>query len=238
MMEKSLSKSGMSGSTLKLIAIFCMLLDHIASVVLELDPIYSFGMVPQIKMLFNTLGRISFPIFAFLIVEGFVHTSNIKKYIVRLFAFAIISELPFNLAFSGEFSILSANNVFYTLAIGLLTVYVIDKFNKSITVQLAITFAMAMVTAILGTDYSFIGIFIIVGFYIFREDKAALTICMSILFSYMFVIKKSVGYLGMFLSLPLILSYNGEKGLSLKYVFYVFYPVHLIILFSIAQLFN
>ena len=101
----------MSGHSLKLIAIVTMLIDHIGLV-----------LFPEV-MILRCIGRLSFPIFAFLIVEGFEHTSDFKKYMVRILLFGLMSEIPYNLMISGKFIDFTHQNVFFTFAIGLMMLY-------------------------------------------------------------------------------------------------------------------
>jgi hypothetical protein len=131
---------GISGSTLKLIAIFTMLIDHTAATILEktlmargmgllnttdtvaLAQFYAEnGLIYAIYMIMRLIGRIAFPIFCFLLVQGFLHTRNVTKYAIRLALFAAISEIPFDLAFNNKILEYSHQNVFFTLLIGLLT---------------------------------------------------------------------------------------------------------------------
>ena len=136
-MEK---KKGISGSTLKMIAIVTMLIDHIGAAVLarllmvnglgELDQTNTDAIMQWLSAngaLYGTytvmrmIGRVAFPIFCFLLVEGFLHTHDVKKYAMRLGLFALLSEIPFDLAFSSKILEFNYQNVFFTLFIGLLT---------------------------------------------------------------------------------------------------------------------
>lgn len=105
----------LSGFTLKCIAMVTMLIDHIGYV---LFPGY---------VIFRIIGRLAFPIYCFLLVEGAVHTSNWKKYLGRLFLFALISEIPFNLAIGGKLWYPASQNVFFTLFLGLLAILLLQK---------------------------------------------------------------------------------------------------------------
>lgn len=115
-------KKGISGSTLKLVAIGTMLIDHTAASVLE-RILYSGNNYSNtlniIYVIMREIGRLAFPIFCFLLVEGIVHTHNKWKYAMRLAAFALISEIPFDLAFYGKPFFFGNQNVFFTLLIGL-----------------------------------------------------------------------------------------------------------------------
>ena len=134
---------GISGSTLKMIAIVTMLIDHIGAVVLArlliVQGVNSIDTSSQNAVMqwltqnatlyytytaMRMIGRIAFPIFCFLLVEGFLHTHDVKKYALRLGAFALISEIPFDLTFSGKVLDFQYQNVFFTLFIGLLTMMV------------------------------------------------------------------------------------------------------------------
>jgi hypothetical protein len=120
------NRRGFSGSTLKLVAIITMLIDHIGAAVLSrivfADGSHISESVP-LYLVYNgmrTIGRLAFPIFCFLLVEGFLHTRNVIKYAIRLAVFALISEIPFDLALFGKTFYSGYQNVFFTLLIGLL----------------------------------------------------------------------------------------------------------------------
>lgn len=237
-MEQSIGvrKKGLSNSSLKMIAISMMLLDHISTIVLTTENLFAVPYMPIIADSFHFLGRMAFPIFAFLIVEGFYHTSNLKKYMGRLLAFAFISEIPYDFAFVSSFFDPMLQNVFFTLFIGLITVYFVDRYKGSTIIQFAVVFIFSIISLFVKCDYEIIGIVMMVMFYIYREDKRALAAVMLVIFSFFAIVYNNWMYLGVFLSMPLILMYNGEKGNSLKYVFYGFYPVHLIVLAIIAKI--
>ena len=116
-------QKGLSGSTLKLIAIITMLIDHIGAAVIARLLIAGQGseMLYKIYYAMRAVGRVAFPIFCFLLVEGFFYTGSRKKYALRLFGFALLSEIPFDLAFSGKILEFGYQNVFFTLLIGLLS---------------------------------------------------------------------------------------------------------------------
>lgn len=145
-----MKSKGISGSTLKIIAIFAMILDHIAwclfEPVIHSDNIFGYSSniyfnyheaIPTLRILslaFHAVGRITFPIMLFLMVEGLMHTRSKKKYIRNMLIFALLSEVPFNLAlylkplvFTGTFPFIHINNVFFTLALGLIAVAVGEK---------------------------------------------------------------------------------------------------------------
>ena len=141
-------KSGIPGSTIKLIAIIAMFIDHTAAVILERMMMRAGYMLATISqdslsnwigehrllyvsyMVMRLIGRFGFPIFCFLLVEGFLHTHNRVKYALRLFLFALISEVPFDFAFRGEWFYSDYQNVFFTLFIGLLALCAFSFFQK------------------------------------------------------------------------------------------------------------
>lgn len=233
-------KWGISGSTLKIIAIVTMLIDHIGAAILERGFFYSISygqlMAGELSFIYNldiicrSIGRISFPIFCFLLVEGFLHTHNIKKYALRLFAFCAISEIPFDLAFFGGITF-QYQNVFFTLLLGLLVLIICEKLeDKNIlgkVGQIIVMMVGALIAQMLHTDYGAFGVFFIFILYFLRNYKLAQII---------------VGAVSIFwektapLAFIPIYFYNGKRGINLKYVFYLFYPVHMIVLYLIRIL--
>lgn len=218
----------MSTFVLKLIAIVTMLIDHIAVVFIPNNT--------WMYLVCRIIGRVSFPIFAFLLVEGFFHTRNIKKYLVRLGIFALVSEIPFDLAFYNSYMHLEHQNIFFTLFLGLLAIYLINTVEKkyqgkAVLVNLAnaaITIGFCFAAALLQSDYRFMGILIIVAFYLFRGNKLLLVISLIIV---------SGNWVQAFSALSVIpiAFYNGKKGRNIKYFFYVFYPAHLLILYLLHK---
>lgn len=220
----------MNGLTLKLIAIITMLIDHATAVLVPEGTIYYW--------IGRSIGRLAFPIFCFLIVEGLLHTRDVKKYLIRLGAFAFISEVPFDLAFHNTFYYPEYQNVFFTLFFGLVAIYVLDyleksdkKFNlQTISILKALTIIIACGAAyFLKTDYSFFGIIQILIFYLFRTRKVTSAILVLLLNIFMNTLQGLAA-----LSMIFIWFYNGERGPKFnKYVFYAFYPVHILILYLI-----
>ena len=216
----------MSTFALKIIAVVTMLIDHAAVV-----------FIPSNTMLYlicRIIGRLAFPIFAFLLVEGFFHTRNIKKYLARLGVFALISEVPFDLASYNKYMHWDHQNIFFTLFLGLMAIYLINFVEKKyvakpVFVNIAnalITVVFCFTAALIKADYRAIGILLIVAFYLFRGNKPLLIISMII-------ISGSLIQAFYTLSLIPIFLYNGKKGRNIKYFFYVFYPAHLLILYLI-----
>lgn len=252
-------KKGITGSTLKIIAIITMLIDHIGAVILERTPAVSYGMYQLtmnnlgniseviqnngaivVYMIFRLIGRLGFPIFCFLLIEGFLHTRNVWKYAFRLFLFSLISEIPFNLAFRRNIFDTGYQNVFFTLLLGLLALILIQLVekklasNKILQYLLIIPIAFVfMLTAelLIQCDYGASGVLTIVIMYLLRRNKVLEMTGGCIILT-------AMNYLEItsFFTLIPVYKYNGERGLRLKYVFYAFYPVHLLILYMIVRL--
>lgn len=230
----------MSAFVLKVIALISMVCDHSSYVL--------FGHFSFL----NYIGRIAFPIFAFQITEGYAHTRNLKRYLLRLFAFALISQTPFMLFTSIVSSSINLN-IFFTLFLGLIAITVFDKLynleykNKFMHfVYILSGFAFVIFTSFLANvtncDYGYYGIAIIFIFYVLKKHK--------ILMSFAFIICTIIYYLKnllyssnfeiylliiLFTCLPIIFInlYNNKKGKDTKYFLYLFYPIHLLILYFI-----
>ena len=244
-------KAGLTGSHLKWIAILTMLIDHIGAALLEL------GLLPQIADavlggnsfdyvmedylfwyrfddILRAIGRLAFPIFCFLLVEGFLHTKDVKKYALRLGLFALISEIPFDLTFNGKFLESSYQNVFFTLFIGLFVLIGLKYFEETLPAHIAwLRFIVALTGILLAvflrTDYDAFGIMLIFLLYEFRNFKKLQCIAGAILMLF----NSTTGCLA-FLFIWL---YNQERGKQLpKYFFYAFYPVHLLLLYVLRVL--
>lgn len=261
------------GSTLKIIAMVCMLIDHTAAVLFDrillsrglLDAVNasdggaSFlstgntAVIYYADMIMRAIGRISFPIFCFLLIEGFLHTHDVKKYALNLGIFALISEVPFDLAFAGKPFYPDYQNVFFTLFIGLVMMIFLQKIdekahqdgmsmnwkgsnwkgsNWKVSVgKLLVIVAACAVATLLKTDYSAMGILTIVLMYNLRKNKMY---CIGIGCAVLTLL--SLNEITCFLAMIPVYFYNGKRGLNLKYPFYAFYPVHLLILFAIAAI--
>ncbi len=205
---------------LKLFALVTMIIDHTGAV-----------LFPQFRWM-RYVGRLSFPIYAFLISEGFVHTRSVNKFLTRLLVFALISEVPYDLAFNGTISFINDMNVFFTLFLGLLALALVDYFVYSTFLQCACVAALGALAQFLYTDYRFIGVCLIVSFYLFRDRLS-----FKIAGASNALIPFSSNIEGMALvSLVPICLYNGKQGrFKWKYFFYAIYPVHLLILVFIRD---
>lgn len=219
-MEDREEAFGISGFTLKCIAMVCMLIDHTGAV-----------LFPQYRVL-RIIGRLAFPIYCFLLVEGAMHTKDIRKYELRLLGFALLSEIPFDLAFRGGLFRMDHQNVFFTLFLGVVAVDMAKQCKNKLYVAL-IFMMMIILAEFLNTDYGGKGVVFIFCYYLLYERKIVKQI--------MFVVENILLYgvgIQAYASLAVVpmLLYNGKKGPSLKYFFYAFYPLHLLILYLIVRI--
>ena len=208
---------GLSGSALKIIALVSMTMDHIAYYLMEHGSL--------MYDLMRTMGRMAFPIFAFLLVEGYGHTRSTRKYALSLLAFALISEIPWWLLNHDN-----THNVFFTLLLGLIVIEGINKLGKKPLLWAVLIITICTIAIFLHVDYEYSGILLICTFHIFKPDKV--TKCLlATLFMYQY------GVVGLWLGLSAILCYNVErgfiKGQYAKYLCYAYYPLHLMLLFAL-----
>ncbi len=250
----------MTSFALKIIALITMFIDHSGYAIMGH---FSF---------FNYIGRIAFPIFAFQISEGYKHTKNLNKYFLRLGLFALVSQIPFSLFSLKYHGNPFGLNVFFTLFLGLLAIYLYDyvvkilknskiKSNINMTSNDKITsvnekknnlfiyfgkilgiimaLLIAYVAEIINSDYGFWGVLVVFVFYIFNSKKLLTTIAFFALCAIKYIpqfIASGYNYIYIILALCTFLPilfidlYNGKQGPKIKYLLYIFYPVHLLIL--------
>ena len=151
----------LSGSSLKVIAIVSMTIDHLGLYMLGGEDAAGTSATYH---LMRMAGRLAFPIFAFLLVEGYVHTRDIRKYMLNLFVAAVISDIPWMLL--GGYD---SHNVMFTLLLGLMAVSFIDRFWHNRILTLAVIGAIGILAEWLQTDYSWRGIFLICVLFMFRQ---------------------------------------------------------------------
>ena len=238
-------RQGLSGTTLKLMACITMLIDHIGASCLEaglLVPLIASGTFStdpaaasllQMDRVLRYIGRLAFPIFCFLLVEGFLHTHDLKKYALRMLGFALISEWPFDWAFfSGVYW--GHQNVYFTLLLGLLAMKALDTYQtpEGMPALKGIFGAAAcfLAAALLHCDYDVLGLALILALYMTRKDKRAQCIAGAVFSLFEPVAPLAFG---------LVWFYSGERGGNSKleqWAFYWFYPVHLALLACITNL--
>ena len=238
----------LSSTALHIIAMVLMLCDHLWATVMG-----------QYEWL-TCIGRIAFPIFAFMVAEGYAHTSDVKKYAKRMFVFALISEIPFNLMVSTSPFYPIHQNVMWTLLMGLGAIHLLETTRKKgkwwltaivVAVTLAVAYLLGYITFV---DYYGAGIITIVVFYVFRkrtwynfvsqavllywintELLGGLYYPVQILGMEFELIQQSIAVLAL---IPIWL-YKGRQGYTsktLRRIFYWFYPVHMLILAILMML--
>lgn len=225
-------KQNLDTNLLKLIAIICMVIDHVGKI-----------FFPD-NLILAIIGRIAFPLFAYCLVVGCIYTRNIKKYIIRLGIFALISQPIFNMAFHPTwqqfweefFSV----NIFFTLVAGLLAVSALMDIKK----RWWMLFIPVAMEIFIGLDYGFYGIVLMIIFYLCRNKSwlslllAVAWMCLDGLRGDFVTIFNVIGLDRQFfalLALPLIYIHTNIKPKINKYFFYAFYPAHLLILFCVRM---
>lgn len=243
---------GLDGNALKLIALTSMFIDHIGAVVLYymgsyrgelrfISPLLSHDWGQGLYYIYmgcRMVGRLAFPVYCFLLTEGFIHTRDWRTYCLRLGVFALIAEIPFDLAINNQFT-WGAQNVFWELTVGLLTLQGIKAaegyfdFRRGIYMTLAVGAGCAVAWA-MRADYGAYGILLIAACYLLRDRKAPrLLLCGAMSFLSSLRITWGAAALAF---LPLYF-YSGSRGKQRnRYMFYWFYPVHLLLLFGFRQL--
>lgn len=227
---------GISGNALKWIALVTMLIDHIGAVVVSRImnlPQFDAELWRQIYSPLRSIGRVAFPIFLFLLVEGFLHTRNVGKYLGRLLIFAVISEIPFNLAIAGSLGSLKYQNVYWELALGLIVLWLVRiveekklHFSLQIILKLVILTGGMVLAEVLALDYGMYGIFSVFVIYLARDNRLKQAVLGGITF--LWENPAPLAFLPIF-------CYNGKRGRGLKFAFYIFYPAHLLVLYLIAR---
>ncbi len=252
--QRTWQKFGISGSTLKLIAAACMLADHLAAGVLG-RYIAMLGITQNADQMnrqqweqwraqtdvfvnvyesMRLAGRIAFPIYCFLLVEGFRHTQKRARHAAGLLVFALISEIPFDLCFYGEIISFRHQNVFFTLFIGVLAMSGmdwiethLDSMIAKIMLDCAVTASCMFLAQAAAADYKAAGGLCIAVLYFLRDRKFLQALGGGTSFFFFNGPASAVSFV------PVLL-YNGKRGWKAKYFFYWLYPLHLFVFYLIA----
>ena len=229
--------------TLKYLAMFMMLLDHLWATI-----------VPGNDWM-NYIGRLAFPIFAFQIVEGYFHTKDYKQYLKRLFIFALISEIPFNLMTSGSYIYPFGQNVIFTFIYGIVSIHAIEEIIKRnhVVKNVVKVLLMMILSIITFPDYNLMGYLTVLLFYVTRNMQYAwLYQLVGMIYLNWYSFKGLTIYVEAFgktipvlvqsfavLSLLLIWQYNGKPGNQnpiLRKFAYWFYPLHMLVIYLISRI--
>ena len=236
MAEPISARRTLSGTALKYIACGTMLLDHIGASCIEAglaDGTAVPAALAGLDVALRLIGRLAFPIFCFLLVEGFVHTHDVKRYICRLLLFGLVSEVPFDWAFFRTPFDPGNQNVYWTLALGVLAMAGLKRFETDTGTPTAkgvlCMAACAVLAELAHTDYGAMGVLLIAALYLTRADRRQQCLfggCMML-----FELTAPLAFL-------FIWHYNGQRGRCSKVLqrgFYLFYPVHLLLLALITN---
>ena len=249
-MENTLNKKpfgGINANILRLIACTLMLMDHMWATIIPGNNWLTYA------------GRLAFPIFAFQIAEGFFHTSNVRRYALRLLLFGVIAEIPFNMMYVSSPVYPFHQNVMFTLLYGLLIINELEKLRshpaavKPAALGALKILGLLVLSVVTFPDYGMLGVLTVVLFYVARLVKwgwvlqiagmvyinifAAEGLSIPAVFGDIEFMFPTQGFA--ILSLLIIWLYNGKKGRSSKafqYGFYAFYPVHMLVLSLIRLL--
>lgn len=215
---------------IKIIACVTMVLDHIKYAIPETEGILT-----------NYFGRLAFPLYAFLLTEGYVHTKDLKKYYYRMIIFAIISQIPFMLfrTLVGEWKML---NIMFTLLLGLIAITVYDK-EKRKYISIPIIILLIWMGKILKVDYGWYGVTTVILLYLLKNNKSFIPFSYLLLLIFYYYSRIKSFNFGTEIILYILFSwsstfimmiYNGKEGKKLKYFYYIFYPLHMIVIYLIS----
>ena len=226
---------GISGLALKLMAVVTMAIDHIGAA----------GLVGwgDTYTAFRLIGRLAFPIYCFLLGEGAAKTKSPGRYLLRLFLFGLLSEIPYDLLFHRRLLEFGNQNIFFTLFLGLagLSAYRwsrrFDGSWKELIGPAGMVLAL-LLAQFIHCDYGYQGVLLIYAMYMWRNEswgRSFLYVPLLLLFFGSFW-KGTLQLAALLAFLPLAF-YNGERGYRVnKYVFYAFYPVHLLLILAACYL--
>lgn len=231
---------GLTAASLKRMAAVLMLIDHIGAYLIG-----THGAAPAsapasyVYLVCRLTGRISFPIFLFLLTEGFQKTASLRKYLARILCFAVLSEIPFDLNNSGKLWAPGYQNILFTMALCLLMLALIrraevwkaghpEREAAGYGLIVLITAAASAVSWLLHFDYDWLAPVLAAFFYLMRSDPVMQTVCGSVLLL-LYGMPTAI-----FCFVP-IRSYGGRRGNGSRYFFYVFYPLHLFLIWLIKR---
>lgn len=214
----------LDGTSLKLIAMISMVFDHVGD------------MFFPGALWMRMIGRLAMPLFSFCIAEGYAHTKNKQRYLMRMGVFALVSEIPFDLAFEGRVG-LGHQNIMLSFFLAILALMLFDRIRgegkehavgKTLLGILCVC-AVAVLALVLRADYTLFAVLAVFLFYVLRNRHPLLRCGVGVGF---LALTRTVGYYrATGLSLIPLLLYNGKRGRGLKWLFYAFYPGHLLLLY-------
>ncbi|MBQ3276528.1 MAG: hypothetical protein IJH47_05670 [Oscillospiraceae bacterium] len=227
-MEKSRRFALLDGTALKIIAMASMILDHVGD-----------NFFPG-QLWMRALGRIAMPIFAFCVAEGFIHTRDRGRYLRRMGVFALVSEIPFDLVTAGKVLEFSHQNILVTFFWAILALICYEKIlsggrSAGRTALGAVVLAGAALASLpLGMDYNLLAVGMIFLFTLLRNKTLPFR-NLAVMAYHALLRNVGIYWFGLLGFLPLFL-YNGKRGRGLKWLFYVFYPGHLLAIYLLRTL--
>nr|WP_308593580.1 TraX family protein [uncultured Criibacterium sp.] len=221
----------LDGASLKWIAMLSMFLDHFNKGFLKLyfqkSPYQDVTLIVLSKA-FAVLGRVAFPIFLFLLVEGFLHTRSKARYFFQMLIFAFISEVPFDMVVSGRFVDFSHQNMFFTLALAVATMWAVDMLKNRYYSWRSLSIAVFVMSFLTATyfrfDYLFLGILIPMLYYLNYKNRFG-----SSIINYIIYVMTTFDFASAF-GFFMVNTYNGNRGKFYKWIGYLFYPAHLLLI--------
>lgn len=230
-------QKNLNSNHLKLIAILAMTIDHVADLLFPGFPTH------PVALALHVIGRLTAPIMWFFICEGFHYTGNLRKYLLRMLLFAVVSHFAYCFAFGISFvpfadGVFNQTSVIWPLFWAIVALWIVNAAPKLRTWQ---RWALVMVICAVTfcADWSCIAVMAIVAMYSHRGDlkKQMLSmlfwVLIYIVVSFFFVSKVyAIVQLGVILVWPVLSQYNGQKGKTrwMKWFFYLYYPAHLVII--------
>lgn len=224
----------MNAFHIKIIAILTMITDHIG-----------FFFFPE-AILFRFVGRVSFPLFAWLIANGTNHTRSVKNYLIRILLLALVSQLPYIAAHRLIDGSYWALNIVFTLFLGLAAIQLIKKTNEKL-VWVIIALLLGLAAQLLDAEYGAAGVMSIIIFYLFYGNVAKMMAWQTLNFAFFYLLPVLIKFAGsgtfpsnaafnvlqMFglLSIFFIAFYNQKEGLKAKWLFYLVYPLQYVIIY-------
>lgn len=232
-------KRKLTSFDLKIIAILAMTINHIGFIFKDIyNPLWW-------QIMYLTIGKITFPIMAYLLNLGFQKTKSKMRYIIRLGIYTLISIIPYHytIGINTDANIYPLNNILFTLMIGLTLITILDKLKPSKMMQVLFLIIASSIT--FNSDWNIIGVLIIYFFYKDSKVESKTLIIIAATTSIINFVATlditSFTYLGIILSIPILENTNDKRGYSnnvIKHGFYIYYPLHLSILFILHLLIN
>lgn len=244
-----------TGFGLKLIAVITMFIDHIGAGILENTAVFSMPTAEAIQdqgtaimmlvdLLLRSIGRMAFPIYCYMLAEGFVHTRNVKKYGLRLLAIAIVSELPFDYLFDRQWFSWGHNNVLWELLLGLIVIYGIVFVQKQdmnawlkFVLKIVVMGAGMAIAELTNLDYGMAGICAIAVMYNLNgEEKKKRLLAFGLGIVVLTLMSSVLEVCALFMLIPMSY-YQGNRGPDspmIRRFFYWFYPAHIVLLGAIS----